>query len=67
MTKVLKILRRKIARGGGGGGGGGRVGNNNILTFLCYWLDKKCTLKTVFWASLKSLSPGQKQNLFRRF
>ena len=21
--------------------GDGRVGDNNILTFLCYWLDKK--------------------------
>ena len=21
--------------------GGGRVDDNNILTFLCYWLDKK--------------------------
>ena len=35
--KRFKELRRKI----GGGGGGGRVGDN-ILTFLCYWLDKKC-------------------------
>ena len=23
-----------------GGGGGRRVGDNSILTFLCYWLDK---------------------------
>ena len=27
------------------GGGDGRVGDNNILTFLCYWLDKKVPLK----------------------
>ena len=34
-----------------GGGGGGRVGYNNILTFLCYWLNKKMPLqKTAFWA-----------------
>ena len=27
------------------------MGDNNILTFLCYWLDKKITtLKTAFWA-----------------
>ena len=24
--------------------GGGRVGDNNVLTFLCYWLDKKMPL-----------------------
>ena len=24
--------------------GGGRVGDNNILTFFCYWLDKKMPL-----------------------
>ena len=24
--------------------GGGKVGDNNILTFLCYWLDKKVPL-----------------------
>ena len=29
--KIFKEWRRKI-----GGGGGGRVGDNNILTFLCY-------------------------------
>ena len=30
---------------------GGRVDDNNILTFLCYWLDKKnVTLKNAFWA-----------------
>ena len=32
--KSFKERRRKI--------GGGRVGENNVLTFLCYWLDKKC-------------------------
>ena len=37
--KSVKEWQRKI------GGGGGRVGDNNILTFLCYWLDKKPTLK----------------------
>ena len=30
--KSFKERRQKI----GGGGGGGRVGDNNILTFLCY-------------------------------
>ena len=25
-------------------GEGGRVNDNNILTFLCYWLDKKMPL-----------------------
>ena len=40
MTKVLKNGDEKL-----GGGGVGRVGDNNILTFLCYWLDKKCHFK----------------------
>ena len=41
--KSFKELRRKI--------GGGRVGDNNILTFLCYWLDKRGHYKkTAFWA-----------------
>ena len=41
--RSFKELRRKI--------GGGRVGDNNILTFLCYWLDKKCHFeKTAFCA-----------------
>ena len=31
--KSFKKWRQKI--------GGGRVGDNSILTFLCYWLDKK--------------------------
>ena len=31
--KNFNECRRKI--------GGGRMGDNNILTFLCYWLDKK--------------------------
>ena len=35
--KSFKEWRQKI--------GGGRVGDSNILTFLCYWLDKKCHLK----------------------
>ena len=35
--KRFKEWRQKI--------GGGKVGDNNILTFLCYWLDKKMTLK----------------------
>ena len=34
--KSFKELRRKM--------GGGMVGDN-ILTFLCYWLDKKCHFK----------------------
>ena len=34
--KSFKEWRQKI--------GGGRVGDNNILTFLCYWLDKKMPL-----------------------
>ena len=37
----FKEWRRKI----GGGGGGGRVSDNNILTFLCHRLDKKCHFK----------------------
>ena len=37
--KSFKEWRRKIGRREGGGGG--RVGDNNILTFLCYWLDNK--------------------------
>ena len=37
VTKVLKNGDEKL----GGGGGVGRVGDNNILTFLCYWLDNK--------------------------
>ena len=40
VTKVLKNDYEKW-----GGGGGGRVGDNSILTFLCYWLDKKCHFK----------------------
>ena len=35
--KCFKEWRQKIE--------GGRVGDNNILTFLCYWLDKKCHFK----------------------
>ena len=43
MTKVLKKGDEEQ--------GGGRVGDNSILTFLCYWLDKKnATLRTAFWA-----------------
>ena len=26
------------------GGGMDRVGDNNVLSFLCYWLDKKMPL-----------------------
>ena len=37
MTKVLKNCDKKY--------GGGRVGDNNILPFLCCWLDKNATLK----------------------
>ena len=37
--KRFKELRQKNR-----GEGGGRVGNNNILTFLCYWLGKKMPL-----------------------
>ena len=37
VTKVLKNDDEKL--------GGGRVGDNSILTFLCYWLNKKCPLK----------------------
>ena len=37
VTKVLKNGDEKL--------GGGRVGDINILTFLCYWLDKKCHFK----------------------
>ena len=37
LTKVLKNCDEKK--------GGGRVGDNNILTFLCHWLDKKCYFK----------------------
>ena len=33
MTKVFKKMAEKNR--------GGRVADNNILTFLCYWLDKK--------------------------
>ena len=36
VTKVLKNGDKKIE--------GGRVGDNNILTFLCHWLDKKMPL-----------------------
>ena len=36
VTKVLKNDDQKQ--------GGGRVGDNSILTFLCYWLDKKIPL-----------------------
>ena len=38
--------------------GGGKVGDNNILTFLCYWLDKKsatlknCILGNFFYSYL---------------
>ena len=35
--KSFKEWGRKI--------GDGRVGDNNILTFLCHWLDKKCHFK----------------------
>ena len=44
--KSLKEWRRKI------GGGGGRAGNNNILTFLCYWLDKKYHFKKQHFGQL---------------
>ena len=37
VTNVLKNGDEKI--------GGGRVGDHNISTFLCYWLDKKCHFK----------------------
>ena len=37
VTKNFKEWRQKI--------GDGRVGDNNILTFLCHWLDKKCHFK----------------------
>ena len=41
--KSFKEWRRKI--------GGGSVGDNGILTFICYWLDKKMSLlKIAFWA-----------------
>ena len=43
VTKVLKNSDEKLG-GGGGGGGDGRVDDNIILTFLCYWLDKKMPL-----------------------
>ena len=50
--KSFKELRRKI---GGGGGGVGRVGDNNILTVLCHWLDKKCHFKkTALWPFFSS-------------
>ena len=41
VTKVLKNGDEKW----GGGEGDGRVGDNNILTFFCYWLDKQCHFK----------------------
>ena len=34
--KSYKEWRRNI--------GGGRVGDSNIMTFYCYWLDKKVPL-----------------------
>ena len=40
VTKFLKNSDEKW----GGGGGDGRVDDNSILTFLCYWLDKKMPL-----------------------
>ena len=48
--KSFKEWRQKI--------GGGRVGDNNILTFLYYWLDKKnatlknCILGNFFYSYL---------------
>ena len=33
---------------------GGRVGDNNILTFLCYRLDKKCHLKKLHFLAIFS-------------
>ena len=45
MTKVLKNCNEKW-------GGGGRVADDNILTFLCHWLDKKnATLKNCIWGN----------------
>ena len=38
MPRVLKNGDEKL-------GAGGNVDDNNILTFLCYWLDKKCHFK----------------------
>ena len=71
MTKVLKNCDKKW------GVGGRRVGDNNILIFLCYWPDKKCHFKKLHFGqfflfvfakfcnsysnSLKALSQGQKQ------
>ena len=41
MTKVLKNSDKKW-----------RVGDNNILIFLCHWLDKKnATLKNCIWGN----------------
>ena len=39
VTKVLKNDDKKW-----GGGEGGRVSDNDILTFLCHWLEKKMSL-----------------------
>ena len=38
MTKVLKNGNEKYPEGG-------RVCDNNLLTLLCYWLNKKCHFK----------------------
>ena len=46
VTKGLKNRDEKLI----GGGGGGRAGDNNILTFLCYWLYKKMPHSKTFWA-----------------
>ena len=47
--KSFKKWRRKIE------GGGGNVDDNNILTFLCYWLDKKCHFKKLHFGQFFSI------------
>ena len=53
VTKVSKNGNEKL-----GGGGCERICDNNILTFLCYWLDKKkyhfnnCILGNFFYSHL---------------
>ena len=37
------------------GDGGGRVGDNSILTLLCYWLDKKCHFKKLHFGQFFSV------------
>ena len=35
--------------------GGGKVGDNSILTFLCYLLDKKCHFKKLNFGQFFSI------------